>query len=100
MDKKDKTEKRKTHKRRSMKGGSGILTYGLNLYNPDTQLQNNYYTTRQMYSDQSIMNPRVLGGGKRGKTEKKKGGKRGKTEKKKGGKKGKKGSRKENCPWK
>lgn len=76
----------KIQKRRSMKGGSGILTtYPLNLYNPDTQLQDNYYTTRQMYSDQSVMNPRVLGGGRKNKKTQKK-----KTEKKrekKGGKK-------------
>jgi len=99
MDKKrdEKMKKRQTHKRRFMKGGSGILTYGLNLYNPDTQLEDNYYTSRQMYSNQTVMNPRVLGGGKR-KTKKE--GTR-KRDMKKGGKKSKRGSRKEkkeNCP--
>jgi len=79
----------KIQKRRSMKGGSGILTYPLNLYNPDTQLQDNYYTTRQMYSDQSVMNPRVLGGGRKNKKTQKK-----KTEKKREKKGGKKENRK------
>lgn len=79
MNKKDKMEKRKTHKRRSMKGGSGILTYPLNFFNPNTQLEGNMYTTRQMYPDQSIPNPRMLGGKRNKKTEKKKGGKRKKT---------------------
>ena len=73
-----KTSKRKTHKRRSMKGGSGILTYPLNLYQPDTQLQDNMITSRQMYTDQTVANSRFLtgGGNRRRKTEKKKGGKK------------------------
>jgi hypothetical protein len=79
--KQNKTGKKdKTQKRRSMKGGSGILTYALNTYTPDTQLDDNYYTTRQMYSDQSVMNPRVLGGSRKNKTEKRK--RRAKKEKK------------------
>lgn len=46
------------------KGGSGILTYGVNDYKVDTQLDN-LATTRQMFNDQSVMNARVLGGSKR-----------------------------------
>jgi hypothetical protein len=94
MDKKRTEKKNKTQKRRSMKGGSGILTYALNTYNPDTQLDKNYYTTRQMYSDQSVMNPRVLGGSRRNKTEKRNGKKYKEEHKKRGGKKEKRGSRK------
>jgi hypothetical protein len=93
MDKQRSGKKDKTQKRRTMKGGSGILTYPLNLYKPDTQLDNNYYTTRQMYNDQSVMNARILGGSKRNKTEKRK-VKKEKEEKKKRGGKGKRGSRK------
>jgi hypothetical protein len=94
MDKKISEKKSKTQKRRSMKGGSGILTYPPNLYSPDTQLDNNFFTTRQMYNDQSVMNSRFLGGSKRNKTEKRK---KRKEEKKKRG--GKKGSKKEKKPW-
>ena len=81
MNKQHKTGKRekkgKTQRRRSMKGGSGFLTYSLNQYDTDTQLDN-YATTRQMYNDQSVMNSRVLGGSRRrrGKTEKKTRGRR------------------------
>jgi len=46
------------------KGGNGILTYGVNDYKVDAQLDN-LATTRQMYNDQSVMNTRVLGGGKK-----------------------------------
>ena len=67
------------------KGGSGILTYGVNDYKVDAQLDN-LATTRQMYNDQSVMNARVLGGGRKSRRKSgKKGGKSGKT-----GSKGKK----------
>jgi len=51
-------------KSKTYKGGSGILTYGVNDYKVDAQLDN-LATTRQMYNDQSVMNTRVLGGGKK-----------------------------------
>ena len=54
---------------KKVKGGNGILTYALNDYKTDTQLDNNYLTTRQMYNDQSMLNPRFLGG-KKSKTKK------------------------------
>ena len=84
-------------KRRTIKGGSGILTYALNSYDTDTQLDGASITSRQMYNEQTVMNPRVLGGGRR-KTQKRRGEKK---RGKKGGKTGKKGSRnqKENCPY-
>jgi hypothetical protein len=77
-----KTVKKTTKKSKICKGGNGILTYGVNDYKVDAQLDN-LATTRQMYNDQSVMNARVLGGGR--KSRRKTGGKSGKT-----GSKGKK----------
>jgi hypothetical protein len=59
-----KTVKKSTKKSKLCKGGSGILTYGVNDYKVDAQLDN-LATTRQMYNDQSVMNARVLGGGRK-----------------------------------
>lgn len=70
------------------KGGSGILTYGVNDYKVDTQLDN-LATTRQMYNDQSVMNSRVLGGSRRKSCKIKKD--------KKGGKTGSKGKKTRRC---
>ena len=81
-----KTSKKITKKLKICKGGSGILTYGVNDYKVDTQLDN-MATTRQMFNDQSVMNSRVLGGSRRkskrksGKRGCKKGGKRNKAKK-------------------
>lgn len=76
---------KKWGKKTMKKGGSGILTYGVNDYKVDAQLDN-LATTRQMYNDQSVMNARVLGGGRKSRRKSgKKGGKSGKT-----GSKGKK----------
>ena len=80
-----KTSKKITKKLKICKGGSGILTYGVNDYKVDTQLDN-MATTRQMFNDQSVMNSRVLGGGRKsrrksGKRGCKKGGKRNKAKK-------------------
>ena len=77
---------KKWGKKTMKKGGSGILTYGVNDYKVDAQLDN-LATTRQMYNDQSVMNARVLGGGR--KSRRKSGKKGGKT----GGKSGKTGSK-------
>jgi hypothetical protein len=59
---------KKTQKRQ--RGGQGILTYPVNTYKPvDVQLDG--ATTRQMYNDQTLMNPRslpFLGGKKRRQT--------------------------------
>ena len=74
---------------KKMKGGNGILTYAVNDYKTDTQLDNNNLTTRQMFNDQSMANPRFLGGGKKSKTRK---NKKVKIDKK--GVKGKRGTRK------
>jgi len=81
-----KTGKKTTRKMKICKGGSGILTYGVNDYKVDTQLDN-LATTRQMFNDQSVMNARVLGGSKRKsckKSCKNSGGKTGKWKKTKG----------------
>jgi len=78
-----KTSKKTVKKSKTYKGGSGILTYGVNDYKIDTQLDN-MATTRQMFNDQSVMNSRVLGGSRRKscKIKKcKKGGKSGKGKK-------------------
>ena len=76
---------------KKIKGGNGILTYAVNDYKIDTQLDNNNLTTRQMFNDQSTSNPRFLGGGKKNKSKTRK-NKRAKTGKKKS--KGKRGTRK------
>jgi len=55
---------KKWGKKTMKKGGSGILTYAVNDYKVDTQLDN-MATTRQMFNDQSVMNSRVLGGSRR-----------------------------------
>ena len=82
-----KTSKKITKKSKICKGGSGILTYGVNDYKVDTQLDN-LATTRQMFNDQSIMNSRVLGGSRKTRRNTgqkcKKGGKRGKGKKTRG----------------
>lgn len=77
---------------KKIKGGNGILTYAVNDYKTDTQLDNNL-TTRQMFNDQSTSNPRFLGG-KKSQTKSKK-NKNTKTSKKvKKMKKSKRGTRK------
>ena len=91
MSKQNKTQKRVG--KRSMKGGSGILTYALNGYAPDIQLDN-LHTSRQMYNEQSVMNPRILGGRGRGNRKTKRVIGRGRRNKTRGGRKSKK-----NCPY-
>ena len=76
---------------KKIKGGNGILTYAVNDYKIDTQLDNNL-TTRQMFNDQSMANPRFIGGGKKSKTRKNKKTKTSKNMKKM--KKTKRGTRK------
>jgi len=81
-----KTIKKHTKKSKTYKGGSGILTYDVNDYKVDTQLDN-LATTRQMFNDQSVMNTRVLGGSRRKSCKNKKnkkGGKNGKGKKTRG----------------
>ena len=65
MVKKTNKQRKTGQKRRTLKGGSGILTYALNGYETDTQLDDANITSRQMYNEQNDMNPRVLGGSRR-----------------------------------
>lgn len=61
---------KKTRKAQTMKGGEGILTYTNNTYNNDPQL--NTSTSRQMFNEQTMMNPRIINGGGKKKNQKNK----------------------------